>query len=152
MVVLGLLAATGELVRHTTPGFPHPAGRDPLAFYIVPFTDILLFGTLLFFGFRSRFGSIAHKRHLFLATTALLDAAVARMDLLHHHHNLALVDLITCSFLVLLAAYDFWSTRKIHRVTLCAGALLILVQQLRLPLSTTSAWHCFAQWILSLAR
>jgi hypothetical protein len=152
MLVLGLLAATQQLVRQSVPGFPLPPGRDPLAFYIVPCTGILLFATFLAFGFRSRFDSTAHKRYLFLATTSLLDAAVARIGFLHHNHNLAVVGVITSGFLILLAAYDYWSTRKIHRVTLWAGALLILVQQLRLPFSTTALWHSFANWILTLAR
>ncbi len=152
MIVLGVMVATDQLLRQTTPGLPHAPGRDPQAFYIVPLTDILLFASFLYFGFRSRFDSIAHKRCLFLATTALLDAAVARMSFLHHHHNLAVVDLITCGFLVLLLAYDYWSTRKIHRVTLWGGVFLVLLQQLRLPFATTAFWHSFPNWLLSFFR
>jgi hypothetical protein len=42
MIVLGVLAATDSLARHA-----NLLGRDAKAFYIVPLTDIVIFGTLL---------------------------------------------------------------------------------------------------------
>jgi len=51
-----------------------------------------------------------------------------------------------------LAAYDVWSTRKLHRATLWAGTFLILVQQIRLPIGKTAAWHALAAWVQSVAR
>src|SRR3954453_7424217 len=76
MVVLGIMAATDSLVRSAG-----PAGRDPQAFYIVPLTDMLLFGTTLFFAFRNRRDSAAHKRFIYIATNALLIAAIARVPI-----------------------------------------------------------------------
>jgi hypothetical protein len=52
----------------------------------------------------------------------------------------------------MLVAYDLWSTRKIHRATLWAGAFLIFVQQIRLPIGKTAAWHALAAWVQSVAR
>jgi hypothetical protein len=49
MVLHGVWAATDSLVRHT-----NLAGRNAKAFYIVPLTDALIFGVLLFFAFRAR--------------------------------------------------------------------------------------------------
>ena len=74
MVVLGVLAGTDNLLRaHDV------AGRDPKMFYIVPLTDMLLFGTFIYFALRARLNPPAHKRYIFLATTALLVAAIARL-------------------------------------------------------------------------
>ena len=55
-------------------------------------------------------------------------------------------------FLFLLVAYDLWSTRKVHRATLWAGAFLIFVQQIRPFIGHTATWHAFASWVQSLAR
>ena len=56
------------------------------------------------------------------------------------------------AFLVLLIAYDLWSMHKIHRATLWAGGFLIFVQQIRLPIGHTAAWHSFAASVQSLFR
>src|SRR5216683_2376717 len=53
---------------------------------------------------------------------------------------------------LILVATDFWSTRKVHRATLWAGAFLIVVQQIRIPIGKTAAWHAFASWAQSTAR
>src|SRR5258705_7188384 len=73
MVILGVLAATDSLVREAG-----PAGRDPKFFYIIPLTDMLIFATLIFFAMRARSNPPAHKRLIFVGTTALLIAAIAR--------------------------------------------------------------------------
>ena len=145
MVILGVLAATDSLVREAG-----PVGRDPKFFYIVPLTDILIFATLIFFAFRARSNPSAHKRFIFVATTALLVAALARWPMVHR--NLAMAALLSYIFLLILVAYDLWSTRKVHRATLWAGAFLIFVQQIRIPIGKTAAWHAFATWAQSLAR
>jgi hypothetical protein len=60
--------------------------------------------------------------------------------------------LLTNIFLLILAAYDWWSTRTIHRATLWAGAFMIFVQQVRLPIGRSAAWHAFAAWVQTHAR
>ena len=79
-------------------------------------------------------------------------AAIARWPFAFVNRNAAVAGLLSYSFLIILAAYDLWSTRKVHRATLWAGAFLIFVQQIRLPIGKTAAWHAFASWIQSLAR
>lgn len=145
MVVLGLLASTDSLVRNV--------GPDPLSFYLVPLTDMAIFATLVLLAFRARRDPPAHKRLLFVATVALLIAAVARWPLdIIAKGSLAMAGRLSWVFLLALVAYDLWATRKLHRVTLWAGAFLIFVQEVRLPLSQTAAWHAVASWILSHAR
>jgi FtsH-binding integral membrane protein len=142
MVILGVMAATDSLVRRGG-----PVGRDAQAFYIVPLTDMVFFATVLFFAFRNRRDSAAHKRFIYVATNALLIAAIARVPIAFSYRNIFIATLLSDIFLVALVAYDLWSTHKIHRATLWAGGFLIFMQQVRLPLGKTAAWHAFASWI-----
>jgi hypothetical protein len=147
MVVLGVLAATDALVR--SGGNPQ---MDPKVFYIIPMTDMLVFATLVFFAFRARSNPPAHKRLILVATVALMIAAIARWPLALVHRNPIKAALLSYLFLLMLVAYDLWSTRKVYRATLWAGAFLILVQQVRIPIGKTAAWHAFASWAQSVAR
>src|SRR5882762_10818978 len=124
MVVVGVLAATDALIR----GFP--LGRDPLAFYIIPMTDMVVFPTLVLFAFRARFNPQAHKRIIMFATIALLTAPIARLPFDVVHRKPPMAHLASYIFLLLLVAYDLWSTRKVHRATLWAGGFLIFMQQI----------------------
>src|SRR5579859_3336509 len=143
MVVLGLMAATNELAR----GFPP---RAPKTFYAVPMLDMLLFATLVFSAFRARFQPATHKRIILIATIGLTDAAFARWPIFRGHLNEAF--LASYVLIALLAAYDLWSTRRIHRATLWAAALVIFVHQVSLPIGGTAAWHAFATWVQPFGR
>jgi FtsH-binding integral membrane protein len=147
MVVLGVLAATDSLVREAG-----PAGRDPKIFYIIPLTDMLVFATLVFFAFRARSNPSAHKRLILVATGSLMIAAIARWPVAIVHRNAPRAALVSYILLLMLVAYDLWSTRKVHRATLWASGFLIFVYQIRLPIGKTAAWHAFASWVQSLAR
>ena len=145
MVALGVLAATDSLIRHGG-----PPGRDSQAFYIVPMTDMVIFATLIFFAFRSRSNPATHKRLILIATIGLSIAAIARWPMVHRVPGRGA--LISYIFLVMLVAYDLWSTRRVHRATLWAGAFLIFVQQIRPFIGHTAAWHSFAGWVQSLGH
>jgi len=152
MVVLGILAATDSLRRAFGPG-GGASGINAKTFYIIPLTDMLIFGTLVFFAFRARFHPPAHKRVMLVATIALLDAAIGRWPIAFiQHHPFWVTVLCTYAFLGLLVAYDVWSTGRLHRATIWAAAFLIAVQQVRVPLGQTVAWHAFATWAQNLAR
>ena len=146
MVIVGVLAATDSLVRKAG-----PAGRDVKAFYIIPLTDMLIFATLIFFAFRARSNPSAHKRLIFVGTVALMIAAIARWPIWSHRNPITAA-LVSYVFLLILVTYDLWSTRKLHRVTIWAGAFLIFVQQIRIPIAHSAAWHSFATWVQSIAR
>jgi FtsH-binding integral membrane protein len=147
MVTLGVLAATDSLGRGTG-----PSGLDAQFFYIIPITDMLIFATLVYFAFRARFNPSAHKRIIMVATIALLIAAIARWPLAMVHRKPVMAALASYVFLAILVAYDLWSMRKVHRATLWAGAFLIFMQQIRIPIGKTAAWHTFAAWAQSLSR
>ena len=147
MVILGFWASTDRLARASS-----PPGFDPYFFYIIPTTDMVIFGTLVFFAFRLRRESSAHKRIIYVATTGLLIAAIARWRWAFVHRNAPKAALVSYAFLLLLTAYDWWSMRKVHRATIWAGGFLIFVQLIRLPIGKTAAWHAFAAWVQSIVR
>jgi hypothetical protein len=147
MVVLGVMAATNTLIRAND-----AVGPDPKMFYIVPLTDMLLFGTFVYCAFRSRSNPSAHKRYILLATTSLMIAAIARLPITFIYRNAPIAGPLSDIFLFALIAYDLWSTRKIHRATFWSGIFLILVQQLRIPIGKTALWHTFATWVQTHAR
>jgi hypothetical protein len=149
MVVLGLLAATDELVRHFAPGAP---GIKALAFYVVPLSDIVVFSTLIFFAFRNRFHPAAHKRLILIATIVILDAAFVRWPISAPWWNLRAA--VLCCYALLLAGicYDLWSTGKVQRATLWASVFLIATKEVRMPIGRTALWQSFATWVYMHAR
>jgi hypothetical protein len=150
MVVLGVMAGTDSLVRHA--GQLDSFARDPKAFYLVPLTDMLLFATFIYCAFRNRKDSPAHKRYIYIASSTLMVAAIARWPLAFSSRHVRIDTLLSELFLLSLIAYDYWSTRKIHRATLWAGVFLVFIQHIRFPLGETALWHSFADWVITHAR
>jgi|SRR5215470_4959492 len=147
MVIVGVMAATDALVRRAG-----PVGRDPLSFYIIPLTDMLVFATLIVFAFRNRLNAPAHKRLIYVATSGILIAAIGRWPWSFVHRNPAQHAAFgVYGFLLVLMIYDLWATRKVHRATLWASAFLIFVYQVRLLIGKTAVWHTFASWAQALA-
>ena len=142
MVILGVLAATSSLHRNFA-----PPGLDPLTFYVIPMTDMLIFSVLAFFAWRARFDPAAHKRLILIATIALMVAPIVRWPFAWIFLKPLPAQLITYLFLLALVIYDFWSLGKIHRATLWASIFLIVVQMTRVPLAQTAPWHAIAGWI-----
>jgi hypothetical protein len=149
MMILGLMAATDSLARHFAPG---DAGAGVKAFYAVPIADMLVFSTLIYFGFRNRFNSAAHKRLMLIATITLLDAAFVRWPIPVAWWDIRVAQMCCYPLLLLLRCYDLWSTGRVHRATLWASIFLIVLQQVRMPIGQTSLWQSFATWVQSLVR
>src|ERR1700676_2149856 len=141
MVVVGVWAATNSLARSGG-----PPGIDPKTFYIIPITDMLIFSVLVFFAYRARFDSTAHKRIIIVATVSLMIAAIARWPFPAVRGNPLAAQLGSYVFLLMLVAYDLWPTHKIHRTTIWASVFLILVQLIRFPIGQRAMWHAFATW------
>src|ERR1700686_3500552 len=145
MVIVGVWAGTNALSRNFA-----PPGVDAKTFYVIPITDMLVFAVLVFFAYRARFDSAAHKRIIIIATVALMIAAIARWPIPVVRGNPLAAALASYAFLLMLVAYDLWSTHKIHRATIWASVFLIFVQQIRFPIAQTAAWHAFATWAQNL--
>lgn len=146
MVVAGIWAATDALLRNA------PPGRDPKTFYIVPLASMAIFAVLIFSAYRARFQSAAHKRIILIATIALLPAPLVRWHFAFIYRKVPVAQLVTYGFLLLLIAYDLWSTRKIHRATLWASGFLVAMQQISAPIAKTATWQAFAGWVQHAAR
>jgi hypothetical protein len=150
MVVLGLLVATDSVARHFAPG---EAGMRVRAFYTVPLSVMLAFGTLIYFAFRNRFNPAAHKRLILIATIAILDAAFERWPVpatWWGERTAAL--LCTMPLLLLIMGYDYWSRGKVYSTTLWASLFVVVLQQVRDPIGRSAPWQSFAVWVQTHAR
>ena len=87
-----------------------------------------------------------------MATSGLTIAAIARWPFAIVHRNPVMAALFSYIFLLILAAYNLWSTRKIHRNTLWASTFLIFMYQIQIPIGRPATWHALAGWVLSVAR
>jgi len=139
MVIVGWIAAIDRLVRGTA-----PPGVDTYFFYITPMTDMVIFGALILFAFRARRDPPAHKRIIYVATVGILIAAIARFHVSWLFHKAPHAAIASYAFLLLLTGYDLWSAHRVHRATVWASGFLIFVQQIRVPIGKTAAWHSFA--------
>ncbi len=143
MVILGSMAATDLLWRGVA-----AQSVDAKTFYASSLGDIAIFGTLIFFAFRTRSTPAAHKRLILTAPITLLAAAINRWPFPIILREPILLVLIDDAFLLPLVAYDLWSMRKVHQATLWGGLFLVIMQQLELPIGSTAVWQSFANWIL----
>lgn len=142
MPIVGVLAATNRLVRNMAP----PA-MDAKTFYVIPMGDMVIFSALIFFAYRKRTDSPQHKRLVLIATCSLLTAAFARFHIAFLRGQPAHAMLVPYGFLLLIAAYDLWSTHKLQRATVLGGTFLVVAQLVRLPISHTAPWQSFATWV-----
>ncbi len=113
---------------------------------------MLIFATLVFFAYRARFNPAAHKRLILIATISLMDAPTGRPPFSVITGRPFFGSTFVVIFVLLLVAYDLWSTRKVHRATIWAGVFVVIAEQLRVPFGNTTAWHTFATWAQTLAR
>jgi len=143
MIVLGTLAASDRLARHVAqPGTD--TVEEVRAFYAVPLGDMLMFSAFVYLGYRNRSQPAVHKRLMWFATLSLLDAGFDRWPVFDPY-SLPVVNLICFTpLLLLMIGYDWWSTGKVQRVTVWSTIFMVVVQQMRHPLSHTAAWQSFA--------
>jgi hypothetical protein len=146
MLVLGSLAATDALRRGSA-----PLGLTAKTFYVVPITDMLVFGVLVFFAYRARFQPTAHKRLILIATIGIMDAAVGRWPIAFLQANPRAQDLVPFGFLLALVLYDLVSLRRIQRSTIWASLFVVVVHLTRVPIAFTPAWQAFATHMLGKA-
>ena len=163
MCIIGVLAALRAMAKAGELGAAL-AGRE---FSIVSLSAIVFFGAVVALAIANIDKPDAHKRLMFLATVSILQAAAARWFFVlfapPETHGLSpaetapgpvaisigpglLVDVLIVAAMI----YD-WRTRgKVHPVYLIGGPVLLVLQFIRVPLSTTSAWHAIANWVAGL--
>ena len=111
------------------------------------FTDAFDFAVLAGSAYALRRDGAAHKRLIIIATVCLTRAAFFRWHLPFLFRQMYAAYVATYILLLLLVAYDIWSTRKIHRATMFAGLFLIVMGQLAWLISPSAPWHSFAHWV-----
>ena len=130
----------------TPPGFP------PLAFFAVPFFDLVVFVVLFGAAVYYRKRPANHKRLMLLTVLNFLPPAVARIPVAELQ---ALGPLFFFGLPAVLAIgliiYDTWRNRKLNFVFLVGSIILIASYPLRLMLAGTDAWITFATWLTSWA-
>lgn len=147
MLPLGILATAEYLVREATQPWILWAA-------VMPVAEVAIFSVLAGAAFLTRRTPALHKRLILLATIGLMGAAVGRMEFLPfwHFHGIAVLRLVwayTYLFLLPLAAYDLWSTRKLNRATVWGSLFLLSMQQLSLLVATAAPWYAFIHWMQS---
>lgn len=145
MVVLGLVIAIimgrfDTVVLHQ---------KDAPAFLAIPFADMLTFGPCIALAIYWRKKPEYHRRLIFIATCALMDAAFGRFDFLFNH-NLFYPAL---DLLVVLGMLRDWRVDgRVHKVYLYALPSMILIQIFAVYLwrFNPAWWHSTTSALLGL--
>ncbi len=144
MVLVGTLTALKTAARGGA-----PPGVDPLAFLVIPLSDMLLFGSFVAAALWLRTDRDVHKRLMLLAYVSIIVAAVARFPGVVSVGPPAFFGL---AFLFIFAGvvYDLVTRRRVHPAYVWGGTALVLSVPLRLVISDTAAWRALAQWAVGL--
>lgn len=143
MVGLGLFASVDALRRGSA-----PLGLDASTFLVVPMSDMLAFGVLVYFAYRFRNKPEFHKRLILMSTIALIDAGIGRWPVPYLQTHPPMQDLVVLAFLVAVAAFDAVQLRHLSRATIWASLWLIVIHGTRVPIGKTALWHGFAGYFL----
>ena len=151
-VIVIISGAYGALLAANRPGGFIGVPMAPEAFLIVPLLDLVLFGLLVGLALHWRRNPQAHKRLMLFATLSITQAAFVRIspEFLGEFAGPIMQMLLSFLFLLAVAAWDFSTTRRLHRATLWAGIPLFISQPLRIPVGETAAWQSFASWAMQL--
>ena len=146
MVVSGAALAI-ESARMARPALGVLARAAPLFVLVIPLASVVVFTILVGFGLYYRRPADAHKRFMLLATIALLPPALGRMRVLNVVGPQAFFG-VTVLFIAAVVAYDYWTRRRVHAVSLWGGLFLALSFPGRIALGHTDAWLTFARWLV----
>jgi hypothetical protein len=161
MFFAGTGLAISSVNRFEAAGF----GDAARAFSIVSLTGIVLFAVLICLAIVNAKKLEIHKRLMLVATISILQAAVGRWFLLLFAPagavgqlagpppvGVTVISGLVVDLLIVAAMIHDRRTRgQVHRVYWIAGAAVLAVQVLRVPVSKTHAWSVIAQWVLTLA-
>ena len=156
MCFVGMAVTISSLKRGDAAGF----GVAARAFSVVSVTAILLFAVLVATALVNVRKSDVHKRLMLIATASLLQAGVGRWFAMFLRPPDAvgpplvavtvLPGLVADLLFVAGMIHDRRTRGRVHPVYWIAGASVVAVQVLRVPLSTTSVWTHVTDWLLAI--
>lgn len=159
MVLVGLAVANDVLVARLAAGF----GDRARAFHIASTSMITLFGVFVCAAIVFVKRPEVHKRLMLLATIATLPPAIARLFFAvtvgiapglrpgigppRTVESVFASALIADALILAGVVYDMRTRGRPHPAYLIGGALLVAVQVLRGPVSTTQWWYAIANFL-----
>lgn len=154
-VLMVAIGAYAGVVAAARPGGFIGVPIPPAVFLVVPLGAISFFAVFYTLAISARQRVQSHKRYILLASIVMAEAAVARwpFDFVHGPSPVPgylPYELVTASFLLPIIAWDIFSSRKLHPVTLWGGLALVAFFPLRMMLGGTGAWQSFAAWAIGL--
>ncbi len=159
MVCVGVAAADETLIRRLAAGY----GDRARAFHIASISMIALFGALVAAAVATVTRPEIHKRLMLLSTAAVIPPAIARVFFAVNAgiapglrpglgpprtiESILAPTLVADLFIVAGIVHD-WRTRgRPHPAYLIGGGMIVAVQVLRGPLSTTPWWYAVADFL-----
>jgi hypothetical protein len=140
MVILGIWVSI-VMGRFDTNVLHEPGSAE---FLIVPWYDMLAFGTLFGLAILWRKKPELHRRLLFIATCCLLDAAFGRVDYIYFH---ALFFVCLDGVIALGIVRDLLVDRRVHKVYLAVMPPLMVAQYV-----VAHTWQTGAGWWVRIAH
>lgn len=144
VVVVGMQAAIASARAGVTPLPQIP----PLAFFIMPVGEMVVFSVLVASAIALRRRSAWHKRLMLVATMAMLTPAFARWPVIGDFGPpafFAAVDLLIIAAML----YDARRNRRVHPAFVAGLVLVVGAQVGRLALAGTALWMDFARWVIA---
>ncbi len=160
MVFVGFAVANAVLATRLAAGL----GDRARAFHIVSTSMITLFGVFVFAAIAYAGRPEIHKRLMLLATISMIPPAIARLFFAvnvgiasglrpglgppRSVESVMLSALVADALIIAGMIYDMRTRGRPHPVYLVGGAVILGVQFLRVPLSTTQWWYAMADLLV----
>ena len=141
MVLVGFATLIAAVRRHAVFGMPLEA------LFADDVLQLSTFALLVCWASWVRRDGPAHKRLMILATVALLGPALARWPFAFVFSSSFVFFGILDSFLIFMIAFDLWSRRKLHRVTIWGSLIIVLMDLLMGPLGHSAWWRQLTAWV-----
>jgi len=159
MIFVGIAAANDSLARRLDAGLGDPAR----AIHIVPISLMFLFGVLVCAAIATVTRPEIHKRLMLLATVSVMPPAIARLAFVWNAgaapgarpglgpvrtvESVLASGMIADAFILAAIVHDVLTRGRPHASYLIGGSIIVAVQVLRAPLSTTQWWYAAADFL-----
>jgi hypothetical protein len=159
MVFVGFAVANHVLAARLAAGF----GDRARAFHIASISMITLFGVFVFAAIAYVARPEIHKRLMLLATISIIPPAIARLFFAVNAgigsglrpglgpprsvESVMAPALVADALILAGVIYDVRMRGRPHPAYLIGGAIIVVVQVLRMPMSATQAWYAIADFL-----